>query len=126
MTAARPPLYLKLARSLEEQISRGALRPGDRVPSVRGFSLRQGVSISTVLEAYLLLEKRGAIEARPKSGFFVRVPFTESVPEPRFHTPEPRPQRFSAGDILAEVLGSAHHPDYVPLGTACSSPELVP
>jgi DNA-binding transcriptional MocR family regulator len=123
---AQPPLYLQLARCLEEQIDRGALRPGDRVPSVRGFSLRQGVSISTVLEAYLWLEKRGAIEARPKSGFFVRVPFRQSVLEPRFHTPEPRPQRFRAGDIVAEVLGSAHDPDFVPLGTACPSPELFP
>jgi DNA-binding transcriptional MocR family regulator len=126
IAAARAPLYLKLARSLEEQISRGALRPGDRVPSVRGFSQRQGVSISTVLEAYLWLEKRGAIEARPKSGFFVRLPFRESVPEPRFHAPEPRPQRFNAGDIVAEVLGSAHAPNYVPLGTACPSPDLFP
>lgn len=126
IAAARPPLYLKLARALEDQIERGTLRPGDRVPSVRGFSLRQGVSISTVLEAYLWLEKRGAIEARPKSGFFVRVPFTQSVPEPRFHTPQPRPQRFSAGDIVAEVLGSAHDPDRVPLGTACPSPDLFP
>ena len=55
----KPPLYLKLARQIEEQIERGALRPGDRVPSVRWLSRRQGVSISTVLQAYTLLENRG-------------------------------------------------------------------
>ena len=67
------------------------------MPSVRSFSRQQGVSISTVLEAYMWLENRGAIESRPQSGFFVRVPFSKSVPEPRFQTPPPRPANFSGG-----------------------------
>ena len=122
----RDPLYLRLARSLEEQIGRGVLRPGDRIPSVRGLSRRQGVSISTVLEAYLWLERRGAVESRPKSGFFVRVPFAKSVPEPRFQQPAPRPAHFDAGAIMAEVVRSAQQPQCIPLGTACPSPDLFP
>jgi DNA-binding transcriptional MocR family regulator len=126
LAAVKTPLYLKLARLLEEQIGRGILRPGDRIPSVRSLSRRQGVSVSTVLEAYMWLENRGAIESRPKSGFFVRVPFTKSVPEPRFQTPEARPASFGAGAIVAEVLRAAHNPATVPLGTACPDPELLP
>jgi len=80
LTAIKTPLYLQLALALEEQISRGVLRPGERIPSVRSFSRQRGVSISTVLEAFMWLENRGAIESRPKSGFFVRVPFARSVP----------------------------------------------
>ena len=57
LAAVKTPLYLKLARALEEQISRGVLRPGERIPSVRSFSRQQGVSISTVLEAFMWLEK---------------------------------------------------------------------
>ncbi len=49
----------------------GALGPGDRVPSVRQSSIRHGVSVATVVQAYLTLENRGFIQARPKSGFFV-------------------------------------------------------
>ena len=37
-TAIKTPLYLQLALALEEQISRGVLRPGERIPSVRSFS----------------------------------------------------------------------------------------
>ena len=125
LAVVKPPLYLKLARQIEEQIERGALRPGDRVPSVRWLSRRQGVSISTVLEAYMWLENRGAIESRPKSGFFVRVPFVKSVPEPRFQAPSPRPACYSAGTVLAEVM-AAHNPATVPLGHALSDPELLP
>ncbi len=126
VAAVKTPLYLKLARALEEQIGRGVLRPGERIPSVRAFSRKQGVSISTVLEAFMWLENRGAIESRPKSGFFVRVPFTKSIPEPRFQTPAPRPAVFGAGAIVAEVLRSATDPASIPLGTACPDPELLP
>jgi DNA-binding transcriptional MocR family regulator len=126
LSAVKTPLYLKLARALEEQISRGVLRPGERIPSVRSFSRQQGVSISTVLEAFMWLENRGAIESRPQSGFFVRVPFAKSVPEPRFQTPAPRPAVFGAGAIVAEVLRSATDPASIPLGTACPDPELLP
>ncbi len=126
LAAVKTPLYLKLARSLEEQMSRGVLRPGDRLPSVRAFSRQQRVSISTVLEAYIWLENRGAIESRPKSGFFVRVPFAKTVPEPRFQTPAPRPASFSASAIVREVIRSADRPGNVPLGSALPDPQLMP
>src|SRR5262252_4177441 len=120
--APKAPPYLTIARSLEEQIARGVLRAGERAPSIRGLSRRERVSISTILQAYMWLENRGAIEARPKSGFFVRVPFAKSVPEPRFQTPAARPAVFGAGAIVAEVLRSATDPASVPLGTACPDP----
>ena len=126
LAAVKSPLYLKLAHQLAEQIECGALHPGDRIPSVRWLSRRQGVSISTVLEAYMWLENRGAIESRPKSGFFVRVPFAKSVPEPRFHAPSPRPATYSAGSIAAEVIQAAHNPASVPLGAALPDPGLLP
>src|SRR5689334_6574587 len=122
VAAVKTPLYLKLARALEEQIGRGVLRPGERIPSVRSFGRQQGVSISTVLEAFMWLENRGAIESRPKSGFFVRLPFANSVPEPRFQTPQPRPANFGAGAIVAEVVRSANNPGMVPMGSALPDP----
>ncbi len=126
LAAVKTPLYLKLARSLEQQMSRGVLRPGDKLPSVRAFSRQQGVSISTVIEAYIWLENRGAIESRPKSGFFVRVPFAKSVPEPRFQTPAHKPAIFSASAIVTEVMRCTNRPGNVPLGSALADPQLMP
>jgi len=126
LAVVKSPLYLRLAHQLEEQIERGALGPGDRIPSVRWLSRRQGVSISTVLEAYMWLENRGAIESRPKSGFFVRLPFAKSVPEPRFLSPSPRLACYSAGSTVAEVVHAAHNPATVPLGAALPDPALLP
>ena len=63
--------YEALAQEIAESIAHGRLRPGERVPSVREASRSRGVRPSTVFEAYYLLEARGLIEARPRSGYFV-------------------------------------------------------
>src|SRR5213079_3766725 len=81
---AESPLYLQIAESMTQQVARGALRPGDRVPSLRRLSRQRRVSMSTALQAYLWLETRGYLEARPQSGFFVRAPFATLIPEPQF------------------------------------------
>ncbi|WP_152368571.1 GntR family transcriptional regulator, partial [Pseudomonas aeruginosa] len=64
-------LYLQLAETLGSRIEQGLYRPGDRLPSVRAMSIEHGVSLSTVQQAYRLLEDRGLAEPRPKSGYFV-------------------------------------------------------
>ena len=55
------------------KISAGDLRPGDRLPSLRRLSAGLGVSVPTVKQAYLELERRGTVEAKPQSGFYVQV-----------------------------------------------------
>ena len=84
MPESTQPLYLQVAHQIESQIRKGALRVGDKVPSIRGLRRQQGVSISTVLQAYFWLENQGWIEPRPQSGFYVRVPFAQLPPEPDF------------------------------------------
>jgi DNA-binding transcriptional regulator YhcF (GntR family) len=65
-------LYQKVADEIGALITAGTLRAGERVPSVRRLSRQQGVSVSTVLQAYQRLEDIGLIEARPQSGYYVR------------------------------------------------------
>src|ERR1700722_15210600 len=80
-SALMPPIYLRLADSLEAMIRNRSFRPGDRMPSVRQFSREQRVSIPTAMHAYATLETRGHIEARPKSGFYVCARLSDSIPE---------------------------------------------
>ena len=49
----------------------GTLRSGDPLPSVRALRHARGVSPSTVLRAYEVLELERLIEARPRSGYYV-------------------------------------------------------
>src|SRR5581483_5014423 len=82
------PLYDQLAEQINDLIRSGTLRAGEKVPSVRRLSRQQGVSISTVLQAYQRLEASGVIEARPQSGYYVRRR------RPAVREPEPsRPPR---------------------------------
>ena len=67
-----PTLYENVAARIAAMIDGGTFGPGDRLPSVRSLHAQLDVSVTTVLEAYRLLEDRGVIHARPQSGYFVR------------------------------------------------------
>src|SRR5499425_1672568 len=120
------PLYVRIAETFTRQVATGVLRPGDRVPSLRKLSREQGVSISTALQAYLWLENRGYLEARPQSGFYVRTPFSTLIPEPQFEAKTTPPTEVGTQAILAEIMESAHDPRNIPLGAGGASPELFP
>ncbi len=120
------PLYLQVARLIEDQIRGGALRVGDRIPSIRSLSRQRNVSVSTTLQAYFWLEDHGYVEARNKSGFYIRVPVAELAPEPKFLNSDPAPSEVGVGDILTKVLRAVSDRGKVPLGAACPSPVLLP
>ena len=61
-------LYNQIADRLIKQIKDGVYSSGDKLLSVRAMAKQQGVSISTILAAYGILEDRGFAEVRPKSG----------------------------------------------------------
>nr|WP_256200172.1 winged helix-turn-helix domain-containing protein [Verrucomicrobium spinosum] len=86
-------LYERVAGHIQDLIEKGTLRPGERIPSVRRLSEQQGVSVSTVLQAYTLLEDRGVIEARPQSGYYVRVQSWKRRQNPRCPGPPRAPPR---------------------------------
>jgi DNA-binding transcriptional MocR family regulator len=120
------PLYIELADSLQQLVEQGTLRPGHRVPSVRRMALQRDVSISTVLQAYTMLENRGFLEARPQSGYYVRPRLPLNIPEPRMARPMAKPSYVGVNDLTAEVLGHSVDPSYISLGAACPAPSLFP
>ena len=72
----------QLAGRFAERIQQRLLAPGARLPSVRDCAERHGVSPSTVVSAYDLLQARGLVQARPQRGFFVRDGAAASHTEP--------------------------------------------
>jgi DNA-binding transcriptional MocR family regulator len=120
------PLYIKVARQIEGQIRKGALAVGDKVPSIRGLRRQQRVSVSTVIQAYLWLENKGWIESRPQSGFYVRTPYAELIPEPEGQSVRCVPTEVGVTNLLNEVVGAIADPSMIPFGAACASPEFYP
>ncbi len=119
-------LYEDLAEDLSALVAKGTLRPGDRLPSVRVLSEQRGVSVSTVLQAYVLLETRGVVETRPQSGHYVKARRLALVPEPRTPRGATQATRVSVSDLIARVYGAARDPDTVLLGAGFMSPALLP
>ncbi len=117
-------LYEQVERQVREMIDTGVLKPGDRVPSLRRMSRHNRVSIATVTQAYLALERKGLLEAREKSGYYVRRRQAATVPRPVSQPGTAR--RVQVGDVVETILGAVHRPDVVSLGLANPSPELLP
>jgi DNA-binding transcriptional MocR family regulator len=125
MLESESPLYHQVADQIHELIRAGTLRAGDRVPSVRRLSQQQGVSVSTVLQAYQRLEDIGIIEARPQSGYYVRR-HPAPVQEPAPSRPPRRALNIEVNELADAMLAHANDPDFVPFGSGCPSPDLFP
>ena len=125
-TPVPSPLYVELADSLQQLIEQGTLRAGHRIPSVRRMALQRDVSISTVLQAYTVLENRGYLEARPQSGYYVRPRLPFETPEPRMARPMARPSYVSTSNLTADFMAHASDPACVQLGAACPDSSLFP
>jgi len=120
-------LYEQVADKIAKLIETGGLRAGDKIPSVRRASAQHGVSVPTAVQAYMALEDRGLIEARPKSGFFVRPrPLRDGVMEPRTSRPAKPAALVGMGSLQTRIFDAARAADVVPFGAAYPGPENLP
>ncbi|MEM7706282.1 MAG: PLP-dependent aminotransferase family protein [Pseudomonadota bacterium] len=110
-------LYQQVIDLIRMEIDSGALRPGDRLPSLRRLARNLDVSIPTVKQAYEELERQGHVESRPQSGFYVLAKIRNALVRP--------PARASAGpvevrcrNLVEQVYDGIHQPGVVPLGIA--------
>ena len=65
------PLYEQLIQRIKEDISSGALRTGEKLPSKRSLAGNLGISTITVETAYQQLTAEGYITSAPRRGYFV-------------------------------------------------------
>ena len=119
-------LYQRLADEVASAIERGLLRAGERLPSVRATCQQRGVSPATVFQAYALLEERGLIEARPRSGYYVRAQRKPRRALPSAAPVQPQPAAVSVSDVHLQLLQAAQNEALVPLGSAFPASHLFP
>ncbi|MEE8445708.1 MAG: PLP-dependent aminotransferase family protein [Alphaproteobacteria bacterium] len=117
--------YESLAGEFEDAIAKGVFPVGARLPSIRQTCARHGVSMATVMEAYARLEERGLIEAKAKSGHFVKPPARAS------HVlgtsrPKQRPGAVAVARIAMDVLEATGRPGMVPLGAGVPDGRMLP
>ncbi|WP_246271587.1 GntR family transcriptional regulator [Amycolatopsis acididurans] len=73
--------YQALAASIAKKIDSGELKPGEKLPSVRGLAKEQGVSPMTAQKALTQLADDGYAEVVAGLGYFITQPQPQSQDE---------------------------------------------
>ena len=110
-------LYRQVIDLIHASVAAGALRPGDRLPSLRKMSRRVGVSVPTVRQAYIELERQRQVESRPQSGFYLRHRAANDIVRPTSSRGS-RPAPLDDRTLMQRVYDGINNPDLVPLGIA--------
>lgn len=110
-------LYQQVINMIREMHDVGTLRTGDKLPSLRKLSQKLSVSIPTVRQAYTELESLGEIEARPKSGYYLRTK-PRDLELPKRVRPSSRPLAVRRQSLIEQVFDAIHAPGVIPLGIA--------
>lgn len=118
-------LYEELAGFITGLVDKGTLSPGTRIPSLREASRDHGVGLSTALQAYRLLEDRGVIEARPKSGYYVCRYRPVAFERPALTQPPKKASTVAVSSVALKLLQYASDPRLIPLGCAIPHPRLL-
>lgn len=118
--------YLQVAEGIEKMIHDDILQIGDKLPSVRVLSDEYGISMGTAFQAYYHLEGKGLIEARPKSGYYVRFNQKRFPDVPKTVHPVITAQNVSVKEMIAAVYKNITAKDVINFSLASPSIELLP
>lgn len=124
-------LYEQIADIIEAQIKNQVLKAGHKLPSVRMLCKQHQVSPSTVFNAYYRLEAMGLIEAKPKSGYYVKNLQTQA----RFDQYQAilptvpqniQPLQPTVSDLIDDIEQMNQHPDFITFAQATPHLRMLP
>lgn len=118
--------YAGLADTLEAHIRNGTYRAGEKLPSIRRLRTDTGLSISTVYQAFIELEKRGVVIAREKSGYYVKPLLENILPTPKSPVSTLTPKKVAVSDLSFALVEAMGDPRILQLGGVSMSDELLP
>ncbi len=121
------PLHVRIAAAVADDITRGRLSAGARLPGSRTLAKMLGVHRNTVNAALAELTAQGWIDAQPARGYFVREPGPDFVPRKerkRESIPERTP--FELPPHRARMSQRGMSPKLLILAGGVPDPRLVP
>ena len=124
-----PTLYRQLAEHYLSAIRHGTLATGDRMPSVRKLMQLHEVSLSTALQMCRYMEAEGWLEARPRSGYFVRQPRRVRLApalEPKPATGIDPAQFVGIHERVSGIIAQGQRSVKINLARATGAPDLYP
>lgn len=94
------PIYEQIIERIKENIIKGILKPGDKLPSVRELASIITINPNTISKAYSELERIKAIEVIRGKGTFVAEKFEPVMNEEKMR---------SIKEHMKEVIIEAHY-----------------
>ncbi|MDG4763451.1 winged helix-turn-helix domain-containing protein [Solwaraspora sp. WMMD406] len=70
------PDYFKISNKIQEDVKRGKLKPGDKLPSIAELCKQHDVSPSTIRLVFVRLEALEVIDRHQGKGVYVTDPAT--------------------------------------------------
>lgn len=68
---SRVPVYEQLIKQVEDQVLKGIVKEGDKMPSVRSLSMELSTNPNTIQKAYMELDRRGILVSVLGKGSFI-------------------------------------------------------
>lgn len=95
----KEPVYITFAGKIEEMITSGIYKPGDKLPSLRSLHKKKGLSVGTILQSFNYLIDKGLLVSHEKSGYFVN-----NLVEKKLLPPVVMPLKVSSRSIHIDKL----------------------
>lgn len=109
-------LYQQVIAFIERQQKQGVLRAGDKLPSLRKLSKQFNISVPTVKQAYVELERQGTISARPQSGYYLKAQQARVLKPRPAQWQGSAPVEVKCRSLIEQVYDAVHLPNAIPLG----------
>ena len=119
-------LYMQVSDGIEKMIAEDVLKIGDKLPSVRVLSDEYGISMGTAFQAYYHLEGKGLIEARPKSGYYVRFNHKRFPELPRMILSDALSHQVSVNEMIASIYSDITADNVMNFALAVPDISLLP
>lgn len=94
------PIYEQIIERIKENIIKGILKPGDKLPSVRELASAITINPNTISKAYNELERMKAIEVIRGKGTFVSENFKPIINEEKM---------MAIKEHMKEIIIEAHY-----------------
>ena len=91
------PIYAQLERAIKLAIATGAMKTGDRLPTVRELAVELKINANTIAKVYAELERQGVVATKRGVGTFAQSRAAASLPRAqRAHALHAMAERFLA------------------------------
>lgn len=118
-------IYQELASKLQTLIDNRVYPVGSALPGVRRLSTQHQVSVSTAVRAVRELELRGVLEARDRSGFYVKQPLAQRDP-PLARAMGRNPRLVTGQERVLRLVQSVSDRSIVNFGAAVPDTDYLP